>query len=38
MVDFKSVSMLVDKHAKFSTESRPPIADSTHFRSLTGAL
>jgi hypothetical protein len=38
MVDCKPISMLVDTHAKVSTESGPPITDLTHFRSLTGAL
>jgi hypothetical protein len=38
MVDCKSVSTPVDTHAKVSVESVPPIADLTHFRSLTRAL
>jgi hypothetical protein len=38
MVDCKPVSMPVDTQAKDSAESRPPIADPTHLRSLAGAL
>jgi hypothetical protein len=38
MVDYKPVLTLVDTQAKVSTESGPPIADPTHFRSLAGAL
>jgi hypothetical protein len=38
MVDCKPVLTPVDTQAKVSTESGPPIADSTHFRSLVGAL
>jgi hypothetical protein len=38
MVDCKPVSTLVDTQAKVSTESGPPFADPTHFRSLVGAL
>jgi hypothetical protein len=38
MVDCKPVLMSVDTQAKVSTESGPPIADPTHFRSLTGTL
>jgi hypothetical protein len=32
------VLMSVDTQAKVSIESGPPVADLTHFRSLTGAL
>jgi hypothetical protein len=38
MVDYKPISMLVETQTKVSTESEPPIADLTHFRSLTRAL
>jgi hypothetical protein len=38
MVDCKLVSTPVDTHAKVSVESRPPVVDPTHFRSLIGAL
>jgi hypothetical protein len=38
MVDCKLVSMLVEMHAKVSTESEPLVADLTHFRSLADAL
>jgi hypothetical protein len=38
MVDYKPVLTLVDTQAKVSAEFRPPVADLTHFRSLTGAL
>jgi hypothetical protein len=38
MVDCKPVSTPVDTHAKVSTESGPPVADLTHFRSLARAL
>jgi hypothetical protein len=38
MVDCKPVLMSVDTHATVSTESRPPIVDLTHFRSLIGAF
>jgi hypothetical protein len=38
MVDCKPVLMPVDMQAKVSVESRPPVADPTHFRNLTGAL
>jgi hypothetical protein len=38
MVDCKPVLTQVDTHAKVSTESRSPVADLTHFRSLVGAL
>jgi hypothetical protein len=38
MVDCKSVLMSGDTHVKVSAESEPHVADSTHFRSLTGAL
>jgi hypothetical protein len=38
MVDYKLVSMPVDTHAKVSVESRPPVVDLTHFRSLTRAM
>jgi hypothetical protein len=38
MVDCKPVLMPVDTQAKVSAESGPPVADPTHFRSLTGAL
>jgi hypothetical protein len=38
MVDCKPVSTLVDTQAKVSAKSRPPVANSTHFRSLAEAL
>jgi hypothetical protein len=38
MVDCKPVSTLVDTQAEVSVESRPLVADPTHFRSLAGAL
>jgi hypothetical protein len=38
MVDCKPVSTPVDTQAKVSVESGPPVADSTHFRSLVRAL
>jgi hypothetical protein len=38
MVDCKPVFMLMDMQAKVSATSRPPVADPTQFRSLTGAL
>jgi hypothetical protein len=38
MVHYKLVLTLVDRHAKVSDESRPPVADPTYFISLTGAL
>jgi hypothetical protein len=38
MVDCKPVSTPVDTQAKISVESGPPVADTTHFRSLTEAL
>jgi hypothetical protein len=38
MVDCKLVSTSVNTQAKVSAEFRPPVADLTHFRSLTGAL
>jgi hypothetical protein len=38
MVDCKPISTPVDTHAKVSAKSGPPVADLTHFRSLTGAL
>jgi hypothetical protein len=38
MVDCKPVLTPVDTQAKVSAESWPPVADPTHFRSLTGAL
>jgi hypothetical protein len=38
MVDYKPIFTPVDTHAKVSAESKPPVADLTHFRSLTGAL
>jgi hypothetical protein len=38
MVDYKPVSTSVDTQAKVCAESGPPIADSTHFRNLAGAL
>jgi hypothetical protein len=38
MVDCKPVLTPVDTHAKVSAESRPHVADPTHFRSLAGAL
>jgi hypothetical protein len=38
MVDYKPVSTSVDTQAKDSAESGPPIADSTHFRSLARAF
>jgi hypothetical protein len=38
MVDCKPVSMPMDMHAKVSTTFRPPVADPTQIRSLTGAL
>jgi hypothetical protein len=38
MVDCKPVSTPVDTQDKVSAESRPPVVDPTHFRSLTGAL
>jgi hypothetical protein len=38
ILDYKPVSTSVDTHAKVSAESEPPVADLTHFRSLTGAL
>jgi hypothetical protein len=38
MVDCKPVSMPVDTQAKVFTESGPPVADLTHFRSLARAL
>jgi hypothetical protein len=38
MMDYKPVSTLVDIQAKVSVMSGPPIADPTHFRSLTRAL
>jgi hypothetical protein len=38
MVDYKPVLMLVDMQARVSAESGPPVADPTHYRSLTGPL
>jgi hypothetical protein len=38
MVDCKPVLTPVDTQAKVSAESRPPVANPTHFRSLVGAL
>jgi hypothetical protein len=38
MVDYKPVLTSVDTQAKVCAESGPPIADSTHFRNLAGAL
>jgi hypothetical protein len=38
MVDCKLVSTPVDTQAKVSTGFGTPVADLTHFRSLTGAL
>jgi hypothetical protein len=38
MVDYKPVSTPMDTQAKVSTESGPPVADPTHFRSLAAAL
>jgi hypothetical protein len=38
MVDCKPVSTPVDTQAKVSAESRPPVTDLTHFRSVAGAL
>jgi hypothetical protein len=38
MVDYKPVLTPVATQAKVSAESRPPVADMTHFRSLAGAL
>jgi hypothetical protein len=38
MVDCKPFSAPVDTQAKVSTESRPPVADPTHFMSLIEAL
>jgi hypothetical protein len=38
MVDYKPVSTPVDTQAMVSAESRPPVTDLTHFRSLIGAL
>jgi hypothetical protein len=38
MVDCKPVSTLVDTCAKVSAKSGPPVADPTHFRSITRAL
>jgi hypothetical protein len=38
MVDYKPISMPVDTQAKVSAEFGPLVADSTHFRSLAGAL
>jgi hypothetical protein len=38
MVDCKLVSTSVNTQAKVSAEFGPPVADLTHFRSLTGAL
>jgi hypothetical protein len=38
MVDYKPISTPVDTQAKVSTEFGPLVADSTHFRSLAGAL
>jgi hypothetical protein len=38
MVYCKLVSTPVDTQSKVSAESGPPVADLTHFRSLTGAL
>jgi hypothetical protein len=38
MVDCKPILMPVDTQAKVSVESGPPVADTTYFRSLAGAL
>jgi hypothetical protein len=38
MVNYKPISTPMNTHAKVSTESRPPVANPTHFRSLVGAL
>jgi hypothetical protein len=38
MVDYMMVSTPMDTHAKVSTKFGPPVADSTHFMSLAGAL
>jgi hypothetical protein len=38
MVDCKLISTSVDTQTKFFTESKPPVADPTHFRTLVGAL
>jgi hypothetical protein len=38
MVDCTPVSTLVETQVKVSAESEPPVADLTHFRSLTRAL
>jgi hypothetical protein len=38
MVDYKLISAPVDTQAKVSATFRPPVADPTQFRSLTGAL
>jgi hypothetical protein len=38
MVDCKPVSTSVGTQAKVSAESRPHVVDSTHFKSLAGAL
>jgi hypothetical protein len=38
MVDYMMVSTLMDTQAKVFTEFGPPVADSTHFMSLAGAL
>jgi hypothetical protein len=38
MVDYKPVSTPVDTQVKVFVESRTPVADPTHFRSLAGAL
>jgi hypothetical protein len=38
MVDCKLVSTSVGTQAKVSVESGPPVVDSTHFKSLAGAL
>jgi hypothetical protein len=38
MSDCKPCSTLVDTQAKLSEDDRPPVADATSYRSLTGAL
>jgi hypothetical protein len=38
MVDCKPILTPVDMQAKVSAESGPPVADPTHYKSLTGAL
>jgi hypothetical protein len=38
MLDSKPILTLVDTHAKVSAEFGPLVANSTHIRSLTGAL